>query len=279
MVGHQLRVHLRQPALIAGDAIHFHHRPGRQARLGVALVPVAAVAAALRAGVVGDKVGQKTGVPRAQGVARPDLEGEHCANVVLGHVRVEVRHGVGLFPGVPRPGLVAGEPAPGHRRGDRVELHRPGCAAPVAVQRFHRFDRHTGLFRRGVRVAEPSGEIAFPTLGRRGHIALRVSEDIGDSAFALRLFGGEQVRVGGVQGGGAGDARRGAEAVAVDRGALRQRFVDLILGLARGHQLRRRAHLAEGDAQAVSRRHNAARIVRKRLLEGRRRLRFCSLAA
>ena len=114
MVGHQLRVHLRQPALIAGDAIHFHHR--RAAGLGsVALVPVAAVAAALRAGVVGDKVGQKTGVPRAQGVARPDLEGEHCANVVLGHVRVEVRHGVGLFR-CPTAGLVAGEPAPGHRR-------------------------------------------------------------------------------------------------------------------------------------------------------------------
>ncbi|MNV46702.1 hypothetical protein D3C71_1385430 [compost metagenome] len=133
VVGDQLRIHLGQPLFIAGGVVHLHHRPGRQAGFGIAFIPVAAIAAAFRAGVIGDQIGNKAGIPRAQRVVRLDLESEHRTDIILGDVGIKMRHCVRLLPGIPGPGLVAGEPTPGDRRRHRIKFHRTGGPAPVGV--------------------------------------------------------------------------------------------------------------------------------------------------
>ena len=69
VICNQLWIHLFEPGLILGDVVDFHYRPGSQAWLGVTLVPVAAVAAALGAKVPGNQVGNESGVLRANGIA------------------------------------------------------------------------------------------------------------------------------------------------------------------------------------------------------------------
>ncbi|MNT31985.1 hypothetical protein D3C72_1678450 [compost metagenome] len=133
VVGDQLRIHLGQPLFVAGGVIHLHYRPGRQAGFGIAFIPVAAIAAAFRAGVIGDQIGNKAGIPRAQRVVRLDLESEHRTDIILGDVGIKMRHCVRLLPGIPGPGLVAGEPTPGDRRRHRIKFHRTGGPAPVGV--------------------------------------------------------------------------------------------------------------------------------------------------
>ncbi|MNC71488.1 hypothetical protein D3C75_1224200 [compost metagenome] len=74
-----------------------------------------------------------------------------------------------------------------------------------------------------MRVGKPLAEIVFPALRGSIHILLRVGEDSGNLAlFLLYLSGGEQVRVGGVEGGGAFDIGFGDKLMAVHRRLLRQ---------------------------------------------------------
>ncbi len=192
VIGHQLRIHLFQPRFIFGDVIYLHHRPGREAWLGVAFVPVAAVAAALGAQVPGDQIGHKSGILRAHLIIGFYLPGEDGADILFGDIRVEVGHGVGLFPGIPRPGLVAGEPAAGHGWGDGMVMHRAARRAPVAVERFNSFHRHAGLFGGSVGVAEPFLQIAVPALFGGGEIVSRARQNIADLRFfPPRLLRGE----------------------------------------------------------------------------------------
>ena len=192
VIGHQLRIHLFQPRFIFGDVIHLHHRPGREAWLSVAFVPVAAVAAALGAQVPGNQIGHKSGILRTHLIIGFNLPGEDGADILFGDIRVEVGHGVGLLPGIPRPGLVAGEPAAGHGWGDGVVKHRAARRAPVAVERLNGFHRYASLFGGGVRINEPFLQIAVPALFGGGEIIRRARQNIADLRFFLaRLLRGK----------------------------------------------------------------------------------------
>ena len=236
MVGHQLRVHFRQPGFIFRDVIDFHHRPGRQARFGISLVPVAAVAAALRAQVPGDQIRNEPGILRPHFIVGGNLPGEDGADVLFRDLRVEVGHGVGLLPGIPRPGLVAGEPAPGYRRRDGVVLNGAARRAPVAVKGFDRFHRHPGLLRRGIRIGQPLLQIAVPARLGSAQIVRRSRQNIADLRFLkAHLLGVQQVRIGGIERGRAVDLRAAGESMAIDLGDRRQGAMDLILRFAGGH--------------------------------------------
>ncbi|MNV46701.1 hypothetical protein D3C71_1385420 [compost metagenome] len=89
-----------------------------------------------------------------------------------------------------------------------------------------------------MRIRQPLVEVIFPTLRRCAHVALGIGEDRSNLAlFLLDFCGGEQVRVGGIEGGGAGNRGFGDKPMAIDRRLLRQRFMNLVFGLAGGHQL------------------------------------------
>ncbi|CAH0313123.1 hypothetical protein SRABI106_04106 [Rahnella aquatilis] len=132
VISDQFRVHLRQPLFITGRFVDFHHRPRRQTRFRVALIPVGAIATTFRTRVIGNQIRYKTGIPRTNRITGLDLKGKHSADIVFRHLGIEMRHRIRLFPGVPRPGLIAGEPAASHRWRHRIKLHRTCRPAPVS---------------------------------------------------------------------------------------------------------------------------------------------------
>ena len=230
MISDQLWVHLSQPRLIASGFVDFHHRPRRQTRLGVALIPVGTVPAALGARVIGNKIGNKTGIPGTQRIAGLDLKRKHRTDIVFRHLRIEMGHRVRLFPGVPWPGLITREPAAGHRRRDRIKLHRACRTAPVTVKGLDGFYRHAFLCFCRVCVGQPFIQIPFPALFTCGEISVRMEENIGDFRLFLLHFGGsQQMRIGGVNRSGSGDVRLAGKLMTLDGRLHRQRFVDLIL--------------------------------------------------
>ncbi len=160
VIGLDLRIHLGDEGLVFGGAVDFPDGPGGEGRLGVPLVPVAAVATSVRQLVVEDGVDHHAGILRTHRVIRLNLVVIHGAHVVLGYLGVEVGHGVGVLPAVPGPDAV--EPAGRVGGGDAVVEDGASRRAPVAVEGLHRLDRDAPLRFRDALVGEAALEVILP---------------------------------------------------------------------------------------------------------------------
>ncbi|MNY08471.1 hypothetical protein D3C86_1413280 [compost metagenome] len=180
-----------------------------------------------------------------------------------------MRHRKRLFPGIPRPGLVAREPAPGNRRRDGIEFHRAAWRAPVAVQGFDGFHRDARLFRRGVWIRQSVLQVTFPALLRRLHKVRRAGEDIADLRLLMAdVVGGQQMRISGPDRRRTLDVRGAGEAMPVNVSLNGNRLMHLILRCPGGQQIPGRTHFAKRHVHAVARGDQAALIVRIRAIDG-----------